>query len=273
LAGTGTPEKSSEEQMKRILGLVAFAVLYLPATANATVVTARFTFDDGSAVAGHVMLYQVATPADTLVGTFVLDGQGSVSSNIALDPTATYHAQLVTATGTVLQQVWTTSLPTAIASAILQMLPTGELDVVLAKADGSVKSAQFVQRALTETKFASCGSNPPAATQETQDAGGGLMIGYVVKGQTFDCQMNVPAEGTYPLNIRAESPVNYAKVHFEYPIGTRIGNEVTVTATIPNWSSPQAFQTFSAGSATLPQGAISIRIVVDRAGLNLDWFN
>lgn len=259
--------------MKRMLGLVTLAALCLCTTASATVVSARFTFDDGSAVTGNLMLYRVATPADTLVGTYALNAQGYVSSDIAVDPTATYHAQLVSANGTLLQEVWTTSLPSAIASAVLQMLPTGEIDVVLAKADGSVKSAQFVQETLPNTKFTSCASNPPAKTGGTLDTGGGLVVGYILAGQTFDCQVNVPTQGSYPLNVRAESPYNTAKIHFEYPVGTKVGNEVTVTATIPGWSSGDAYQTFPAGSATLPAGIITIRLVVDQWGLNLNWFN
>jgi hypothetical protein len=259
--------------MKRIIGLGILAALFLSATANATVVSARFIFDDGSAVTGKVMLYRVATPADTLVGTYVLDTRGHVSSDIALDPTATYHAQLVSTNGTVLQQVWTASVSSVIASAALQMLPTGEIDVTLAKADSSVKQVQFVQTTLPETKFASCVSNPPARTVETTDTGGGLAVGSILTGQTFSCQVNIPAQGSYPLNVRAESPRNTAKIHFEYPVGTTVGNQVTVTATIPRWGDPDAYQTFSAGSAALPAGTITLRIVVDQQGLNLNWFN
>jgi hypothetical protein len=260
--------------MKKIIGLVILAAaLYLSAAASATVVSARFTFDDGSAVAGKVMLYRIATPADTLVGTYVLDKQGRTSSDIILDPTATYHAQLVSTNGTVLQQVWTASVSSVISSAALQMLPTGEIDVVLAKADSSIKQVQFVQTTLPETKFASCVSNPPARTVGTSDTGGGLVVGYILTGQTLDCQINVPAQGSYPLNVRAESPHNTAKVHFEYPVGTTVGNQVTVTATIPHWGASDAYQTFSAGSAELPAGTITLRLVVDQQGLNLNWFN
>ena len=184
--------------MKRMLGFLILATLCLYTRANATVVSARFTFDDGSAVTGNVMLYRVATPADTLVGTYALDAQGHVSSDIAVDPTATYHAQLVSASGTLLQQVWTASVSSAIASAALQMLPTGEIDVVLAKADDSVKSVQFLQRLCPNTKFASCASTPAASAHQTDgtlDTGGGLVVGYILAGQTFDCQVNCSRSG------------------------------------------------------------------------------
>ena len=268
--------------MKKLIGLVTLAALYLSATANATVVSAQFTFDDGSAVAGNVMLYQVAAPTDKLVGTYALDAQGHVSSDIALDPTATYHAQLVSANGTVLQQVWTAPVSSAIASAALQMLAAGEIHVVLAKANGSVTNVQFVQTTLPQTKFASCKSTPTFSsapspeTAITTDAGGGLVAAYIIPGQTFDCLVNVPASGTYPLNIRAETPYTDGQVHFEYPIGTKIGSEVTMTPTIPGWGQGDIYQTFSAGAATLPAGTINIRLVVDSDSkwvFNLNWFN
>jgi Carbohydrate binding module (family 35) len=261
--------------MKKILRLVLFTAAYLLAisSANATEVSARFTFDDGSAVAGQVTLYKVAQPTDTLVGTYVLDSQGRVSSDIALDPTATYHAQLIAPGGNVLQQVWTASLSSTVASLALQMLPTGEIDVVLAKADGSIKSVQFVQMDIPQTQFASCVSTPSARTYRTSDSGGGLAVGYIVNGQTFDCQVSVPAAGSYPLSVRAESPYNSAKLHFEYPVGTPVGNEVSVSATIKSWGSSEIFETFPAGMVALPAGTVTIRIVVDQKGLNLNWFN
>lgn len=268
--------------MKGTLCFLILATLCLYTRANATIVSARFTFDDGSAVAGNVMLYRVATPADALVGTYALDAQGHVSSDIALDPTATYHAQLVSASGTLLQQVWTASVSNAIASAALQMLPSGEIDVVLAKADDSVKSVQFVQLALPQTKFASClstpafGSAPNPTTATTTDAGGGLVAAYILPGQTFDCPVNIANPGTYPLNVRAETPFTNVQLHFEYPVGTKIGGEVTLTPTISAWGQSDTYQTFAAGTAALPAGQISIRLVVDtpsKWALNLNWFN
>jgi hypothetical protein len=134
--------------MKKILIALSTAVLCLAATANATIVTARFTFDDGSPIAGKVVLFRVGTPNDLQVGTYILDAQGRVSNDIVLDPSAHYRAQLVAPDGTVLQEIWSLPIPTTSAAAIFQALPAGEIDIVLAKADASVKSAQFVPSTL-----------------------------------------------------------------------------------------------------------------------------
>ena len=263
--------------MKKRLLFLVITLLCMVGTARGTLVTARFTFDDGSPVAGSVILYRVATPTDVQVGTYVLDAQGHVSSDVTLDPTARYHAKLVAPNGTDLQDVWTVNAPSALASAALTMLPTGEIDVVLAKADSSVKSAQFVPFpvapvALPQMKFASCTSTPAGTTGTTTDAGGGLVEGYIVKGQIFDCQVQVATAGTYLLDVRAmcgASPCG--SVHFEYPVGTKVGTEAVIPYTGP-WSA-DTYATVSAGSVTLPQGTVHIRIVVDSVYLVLNWFD
>jgi hypothetical protein len=256
--------------MKRIFVMLSVAVFCLAVTANATLVRARFTFDDGSPVAGKVVLFRVATPADVQVGTYTLDAQGRVSSDIALDPSANYRAQLVAPGGTVLQEVWSLPIPTTAAVAIFQTLPSGELDIVLAKADASVKSAQFVPTTLAPTKFASCASNPPAKIAPTRDLGGGLFVGWIVAGQELDCPVKVPVAGNYPLNVRMSCGVAFCgTVHFEYPIGTRVGTEVSVPYT-GNWDT---YRTLPAGEVTLPAGTVTMRLKVDSVYLNLNWFD
>jgi hypothetical protein len=110
----------------------------------------------------------------------------------------------------------------------------------------------------------------------TADAGGGQAAGYIVSGETFDCTVSVPAAGTYQLNLRAESPNNTVGVHFEYPVGTKVGTEATVNQTIASWGANEAFGTFPAGTVALPQGTVKVRVVVDATSkwmLNLNWFN
>jgi hypothetical protein len=262
------------EGMKKILVLLSVVLLCFVGTAHGTLVSMKFTFDDGSPVTGNVVLYRVATPADVQIGTYTLDVQGRVSSDIALDPTATYHAKLLAPNGTPLQEVWTVNASSAIVTAAINVLPTGELDVVLSKANSSVKNVQFVPFALAlpQTKFASCTSTPAGTTGPTTDTGGGLVEGYIVAGQTFDCQVQVPAAGNYPLNVRAMcggSPCG--SVHFEYPAGTRVGTAASIPYSGP-WSADK-YTTVSAGSVTLPQGTVRIRVVVDSVYLALNWFD
>jgi carbohydrate binding protein with CBM6 domain len=255
--------------MKRTFVLLSLAVLCLTVKANATVVRARFTFDDGSPVVGKVVLFRVATPADVPMGTYTLDAQGRISSDIALDPSANYRAQLIAPGGAVLQQVFSLPMPGAAIAAVLQTLPSGEIEIVLAKADASVKSAQFVPSTLAQTKFASCASNPPAKTAPTPDVGGGLFVGWIVTGQELDCQVQVPVAGNHPLSVRVSCGVAFCgTVHFEYPAGTRVGTEVSV----PHTGSWDTYQTLPAGGVSLPAGTVSIRLVVDSVHLNLNWF-
>src|SRR5258707_7836367 len=170
--------------MKQILVLLSVVLLCLVGTANGTMVSMKFTFDDGSAVAGSVVLYRVATPADVQIGTYTLDAKGHVASDLTLDPAATYHAKLLSPNGTLLQEVWTVNVSSAMFTAALNTSPTGELDVVLSKTDSSIKNVQFVplSMALPQTKFASCTSTPAGTTGPTTDTGGGLVEGFLVAG-------------------------------------------------------------------------------------------
>lgn len=257
--------------MKKLLVLLSVALFWLAGSAMGTQVSMKFTYDDGSAVAGTIVLYQVATPADLQIGTYTLDSSGRVSANVALNPAAAYHAKLVAPNGTAMQEFWTINASSSIVNAALSILPTGEVDVVLLKSNSTVKTVQFVAFALPQIKISSCVSTPAARTGPTNDTGGGLVVGYIAAGQTFDCQMSVPSAGSYALNLRAASGSSSGgAVHFEYPAGTRVGNEVSVPFTGSNWDT---YQTLSAGTITLPQGTVTVRLVVDTAGLNLNWFN
>ncbi len=260
--------------MKKILVLLSVVLLCLVGTANGTMVSMKFTFDDGSAVAGNVVLYRVATPADVQIGTYTLDAKGQVASDLTLDPAATYHAKLLSPNGTLLQEVWTVNVSSAMFTAALNTLPTGELDVVLSKTDSSIKNVQFVplSMALPQTKFASCTSTPAGTTGPTTDTGGGLVEGFLVAGQTFDCQVQVPVAGTYPLDVRAMCGASSCgSVHFEYPAGTRVGTVANIPYTGP-WSADK-YATVSAGTVALPQGTVKIRVVVDSVYLALNWFD
>src|SRR5260370_2575831 len=157
--------------MKKILVLLSVVLLCLVGTANGTMVSMKFTFDDGSAVAGNVVLYRVASPADVQIGTYALDAKGHVASGLTLDPAATYHAKLLSPNGTLLQEVWTVNVSSAMFTAALNTLPTGELDVVLSKTDSSIKNLQFVpfsmappQTNSTPSPITPPGPPPPTTT-------------------------------------------------------------------------------------------------------------
>lgn len=129
--------------------LLFLGILCFSTAASATVLTARFTFDDGSPVAGTVMLLRAAAPQDVVIGRYQLDSQGFVSTDITIDPTANYRAQLLGLDGSLLQEVWTVSPSSEFVLAGLAALGSGEVDIVLGKTDNSVKSVLFAPFATT----------------------------------------------------------------------------------------------------------------------------
>jgi hypothetical protein len=130
--------------MKKVFMGLFLGILCLATSAGATGFTARFTFDDGSPVAGKVVILRIDTPADVVVGSYLLDAQGFVSSDIDVDPAANYRAQLIAPEGNIIQEVWTLSPSSSLVSAVLAVMGSGEVDVVLLKNDQSIKSVVFV---------------------------------------------------------------------------------------------------------------------------------
>src|SRR5260370_18513432 len=117
--------------------------------------------------------------------------------------------------------------------------------------------------ALPQTNFASCTSTPAGTPGAPTGTGGGLVEGFVVAGQTFDCQVQVPVAGTYPLDVRAMCGASSCgSVHFEYPAGTRVGTVANIPYTGP-WSADK-YATVSAGTVALPQGPLKIPVGLDR---------
>jgi len=105
-----------------------------------TLVRAKFTFDDATPVAGSVQVFQIAAGAPVSLGSFPLDATGLVSANLPLDPNSQYHAQLANPSGAVVQDFWSVNASASLAAAAIAALPKLELDVVLFKATGAVKS-------------------------------------------------------------------------------------------------------------------------------------
>jgi len=130
----------------RICSAVLFAVLFAGSALvllaqTTTLVTAKFSYNDGTAVTGSVQLFRVASPEISL-GKFQLDTQGRLSTSIALDSTAQYHAQLLAPDGTVILDALSIPLPAAINANVIAALPTGEIDFVISKTVPSAGSTQ-----------------------------------------------------------------------------------------------------------------------------------
>src|SRR5260370_23254487 len=110
-----------------------------------------------------------------------------------------------------------------------------------------------------QTKFGACPSAQAVTTGPQRDTGGGLVEGFLGEGQTFDCQVQVPVAGTYPLDVRAMCGASSCgSVHFVYPAGTRDRTVANIPYTGP-WSA-DTYSTVSARTVGLPQGTRKIRL-------------
>jgi len=105
-----------------------------------TPLRAKFTFDDGTAVAGSVAIFRIAADGTLIsLGDFPLDATGFVSASLLLDPTVQYRALLSDAGGNPLQELWTVNISAQLAAAAIAMLSKIELDVMLVKATNAIK--------------------------------------------------------------------------------------------------------------------------------------
>jgi hypothetical protein len=275
-----------------ILGLLLLAALPISAQVPLTKFYARFVYDDGTAVVGGLQIFQGVQPNGTNIFGVTLDSTGRTQGALALDPNQLYYGALnftdPSGKSVSLPYVEVPYCSSACVQPVISAMPNSEITFTIAKSTDAVLSMTLgpvpalPAVLLPQTKFAACvsipvyGPAPNPALYATTDTGGGLAAGYVVSGETYDCPVNATVAGAYLLNIRAESPNNGIGLHFEYPIGTKIGTAVVVNQTIPNWGAAEKFATFAGGQATLPAGPIKIRVVVDgtnKWALNLNWIN
>ena len=282
---------------KTILAAIVFLLSIGAAHAQTTQTQfyARFIWDDGTAVAGGLQIFQGVAPNGTNILGMTLDSTGRVQGSVPLDPSLQYYGALTFTDPTgKLTSLSYAELPfcsATCAGPVLAALPNNEVDVTIAKATDMVAGVTLgpvptppstAPVNLPNIKFSTCvslpafGTAPNPSLYTTTDTGGGLAAGYIVPGQAFTCTLTIPSAGTYNLNLRAESPYSGVGVHFEYPAGTKVGTEATVNQTISNWGANENFATFSAGTVNLPAGTVTLRIVVDETSkwmLNLNWFN
>jgi hypothetical protein len=245
------------------------------------------TYDDGMPDAGGSVIVQ--EEGTNILGV-TLDGNGRWQGALTVNPALQHSGSIVylDSIGNKEQAAFT-QVPlcnSACVSGVLANAPNNELELVITKATGAIVPSLGPVPAppppmlLPQTNFSSCKSTPaygkaPSPTLEPgTDAGVAVTVAaYIITGQTFDCAIQIVQAGTFLLNVRAESPNSNAKLHFEYPVGTKVGTPVSVTQTIPAWGQGNVYKTFPGGSVTLPAGIVNLRIVVDVNGLNLNWLN
>jgi endoglucanase len=106
-------------------------------------------------------------------------------------------------------------------------------------------------------------------TENTNDAGGGLNVGWQDNNDWMDYNVNMPASGTYTINFRVASMFTGAQFQMRKQDGSVLAN-----ITVPNTGNFQSWQTVSA-SVTLPAGQQTFRIITTAAngGWNLNWMD
>jgi endoglucanase len=106
-------------------------------------------------------------------------------------------------------------------------------------------------------------------TENTQDAGGGLNVGWQDNNDWMDYSVNVASAGTYTVNFRVATPNAGGNFQLRNSGGTALA-----TVTLPNTGGWQTWQTISA-SVTLPAGQQTLRIytVNSGGGWTINWFD
>jgi endoglucanase len=104
--------------------------------------------------------------------------------------------------------------------------------------------------------------------EPTQDAGGGLNLGYQDHNDWADYQVNMPSAGTYTVNFRIATMVAGARFQVKKSDGS-----VLATVNVPSTGAYQAWQTIST-ELFLESGAQTLRLhtIASPGGWNLNWF-
>src|SRR5829696_5160215 len=103
-------------------------------------------------------------------------------------------------------------------------------------------------------------------TEYTQDAGGGLNVGWIEQGDWMDYSVTVASSGTYTVNLRVATPNPGAQLQIK-----RSDGAVLSTANLPNTWGWQSWQTIST-TITLSAGTQTIRVQSSSSqGWNINW--
>ena len=193
--------------MKKYLALFVLLLAATSARAQTTQVTAKFSYDDGTAVAGSVSLFRVGPP-DVLMGNYPFHAQVRFSSAITLDPAAQYR-QLFGPNGTtVMLEARSIPLPATVSANVIAVLPTGEIDFIISKSNPSAASAQvkFVPFAapvpVVVQRAPVCTSNNPAPVAILNGVGAHHWLGVAISVQSYEA-INSVSDGA---NIYLQDP-------------------------------------------------------------------
>jgi len=104
------------------------------------------------------------------------------------------------------------------------------------------------------------------ATETTSDAGGGLDVGWISKGDWMAYNVNVASAGTYTVSFRVSSALTGASFKMQNANGNALA-----TVNVPNTGEWQTWTTVTA-SVTLPAGQQTLTLVsLSDNGWDLNW--
>jgi hypothetical protein len=107
-------------------------------------------------------------------------------------------------------------------------------------------------------------------TQTTSDAGGGLNVGWIDRGDWMDYPVNVSATATYKADFRVATAASGAQLQIKNQSGV-----VLATLNVPNTGGYQSWQTVSV-NLPLTAGAQTLKVYSSSASgsvFNVNWMN
>jgi gliding motility-associated-like protein len=102
-------------------------------------------------------------------------------------------------------------------------------------------------------------------TEQTNDVGGGLNVGYMDGGDWMDYTVNIPTAGDYIIKYRLSSPYNNTRLQL------KAENAVKATVRIPQTKDYQDFSTVSNVVHFAGSGQQTIRLYALTNGFNVNW--
>ncbi|HVV06833.1 MAG TPA: carbohydrate-binding protein, partial [Puia sp.] len=141
-----------------------------------------------------------------------------------------------------------------------------QVNVVVKAASSSSSTTTTYQSVPGTIQGESYATMSGVATETTSDAGGGLDVGWISKGDQMTYNLNVASAGTYTVSFRVSSALTGASFKMQDTKGT-----VLATVNVPNTGGWQTWTTVSA-SVTLPAGQQTLTIVsLTDNGWNINW--
>jgi len=105
-------------------------------------------------------------------------------------------------------------------------------------------------------------------TEQTQDAGGGLDVGWIDQGDWMNYNVNAGAAGTYTVSFRVAAPFSGGTLQLKDASGNTLAN-----VNVPNTGNWEFWQTVTA-TVTLPAGNQTLQLYNNGfTGWNINWMD